>query len=651
MSIEDPDMKALPGVYRQPNSANWHFQKKVPLDLKEHPAYRGKQWAHRGSLSTSSLREANAKAAQLIAGLETQWATYRAALKVTAPEDVPAALVSAIAQQVQVLVLAEDERLRADPAALAASLAQWWERKEQGRRLEYGVEHDEASPPFKPGNVPRWLTAQGQQEAADYAQAGRPETPLYALLPLLKQRHQEAAAQAREAMSRGAAGPYLLLADSAAMALGINLGPDGWVSPKAQPIRAACQRAYLGALDGLAQRNDGLVVDTPAAPDVAPKDESEPMTVLTLQAVVNSVVADHPENGFKRKVETVTRLMLALLDPAMPVASLKQAHISDFLAKVCRLPTDWYVRGKRGTLPLQLLAEKHAECISPTTFESTYKAGMSTFLKRASHAYGDQGFPRGLGVEFAAYKGIRKHKEDQQRNFKADELVTLFESNHYKALADGPDLDHKYWFPLVSLYTGARPRELCQINPQVDTGERDGVAYLLISAETEADDKVTKSVKTGEARHVPIHPELERLGFLDYLKRIKGAGARRLFPGFGVHKGDAAARAKQWFSGFLDDVELRDETAGAKLTGIYAFRKTFITEAARLGLRFEPITGHAEEGRSKVVRDSYIMEELPLADKMTVMKQVVFKVSPHHVKGGVGPARRRCQSSSGNRPP
>ena len=229
--------------------------------------------------------------------------------------------------------------------------------------------------------------------------------------------------------------------------------------------------------------------------------------------------------------------------------------------------------------------------------------------------------------------------------------MTLFESNHYKALADGPDLDHKYWFPLVSLYTGARPRELCQINPQVDTGERDGVAYLLISAETEADDKVTKSVKTGEARHVPIHPELERLGFLDYLKRIKGAGARRLFPGFGVHKGDAAARAKQWFSGFLDDVELRDETAGAKLTGIYAFRKTFITEAARLGLRFEPITGHAEEGRSKVVRDSYIMEELPLADKMTVMKQVVFKVSPHHVKGGVGPARRRCQSSSGNRPP
>lgn len=646
MTSDEPDMKPLTGVHRPNNTSMWHFQKKVPSDLLTHPAIQGAQWAFRGSLGTASLREANALAAQKLAELEALWATYRAALRVTNPEDVPPALVTAIAQQLRVLVLAEDERLREDPSALASSLARWWQAKEHARLVAHQIEYgpppahgppqeeelgrheDPPLPPFRPAAVPRWLTPRGLQEVADYVLAGHPELPLHELLPMLRERHKAAAAEAREAMARGSLGPFLLLADSAAKLLGINLGHESWRSPHAKALRVECQRAYLAALEGLAERDTGAVVETPPAPEVPRTELPKPKDVLALEKVVAAVLADHPENGFKRKVETTTRLLLALMDPRTPVESIKQAHISDFLGKVCRLPTDWYVQVKKGRTPLQLLAEEHAECISPTTFESTYRASMSTFLKRAAHAFGDQGFPRGLGVEFATYKGTRKHKEEQQRNFKASELVALFESPQYKAFAETPGDAHKYWFPLVALYTGARPRELCQINPQVDVGERDGVPYLLISGETAADDKVVKTVKTGEARHVPVHPELIRLGFLEYLKQIKGQGARRLFPGFGLHKGDAAARARDWFSDFLEEVGLRDETPGAKLTGIYAFRKTFITEAARLGLRFEPITGHAEEGRSKVVRDSYIMEELPLPDKLAVAAQVVFGVQP-----------------------
>ncbi len=646
MTSDEPDMKPLSGVHRPNNTSMWHFQKKVPSDLLNHPAIQGTQWAFRGSLGTASLREANAFAAQKLAALEALWTTYRAALRVTNPEDVPPALAAAIAQQLRVLVLAEDERLREDPGALAVSLAQWWQAKEHARHAAYLIEcgpppvygppqkeamgrhEDPPPPPFKPAAVPRWFTPRGLQEAADYALAGRPEVPLHELLPMLNERHQDAAAAAREAMARGGLGPFLLLADSAAKALGINLGYEGWRSAQAKALRTECQRAYLAALEGLAERGAGLLHETPPAPEVPKAEQPKPKDVLSLEKVVAAVLADHPENGFKRKVETTTRLLLALMDPKTPVEAIKQAHISDFLGKVCRLPTDWYTQVRRGRTPLQLLAVEHAECISPTTFESTYRASMSTFLKRAAHAFGDQGFPRGLGVEFATYKGTRKHKEEQQRNFKAHELKALFESPQYKAFAEAPGDAHKYWFPLVALYTGARPRELCQINPQADVGERDGVPYLLISGETAADDKVVKTVKTGEARHVPVHPELIRLGFLEYLEQIKGQGARRLFPGFGLHKGDAAARARDWFSDFLEEVGLRDETPGAKLTGIYAFRKTFITEAARLGLRFEPITGHAEEGRSKVVRDSYIMEELPLLDKLKVAAQVVFSVQP-----------------------
>jgi hypothetical protein len=51
---------------------NWHYQNKFPSDLQGHPEAPRNGWAHRGTLGTSDLREANGKAAQLLAGLEKQ---------------------------------------------------------------------------------------------------------------------------------------------------------------------------------------------------------------------------------------------------------------------------------------------------------------------------------------------------------------------------------------------------------------------------------------------------------------------------------------------------------------------------------------------------------------------------------------------------
>lgn len=184
MTSDEPDMKPIQGVYRPPKTSKWHLQKKVPTDLLDHPAIQGDEWGFRGSLKTSCLREANALAVQKLAELEALWATYRAALRVTNPEDVPPALVTAIAQQLRVLVLAEDERLREDPSALASSLAQWWQAQEHARHAAYQIEcgpppvygpppkeaigryEDPPPPPFRPATMPRWLTPRGQQEVS-----------------------------------------------------------------------------------------------------------------------------------------------------------------------------------------------------------------------------------------------------------------------------------------------------------------------------------------------------------------------------------------------------------------------------------------------------------------------------------------------------
>jgi hypothetical protein len=140
MTFESPDMTPLPGVQRRPGTQSWQYCKKNPEPLLSHPAIGGKQWACRVSLGTSDLREANAKAAAKLAELEAYWSTLRASQRATAPTEVTPALADAIAQRVKASVLADDERLRADPEALAESLSHWWTTQERARKLA----HDKA---------------------------------------------------------------------------------------------------------------------------------------------------------------------------------------------------------------------------------------------------------------------------------------------------------------------------------------------------------------------------------------------------------------------------------------------------------------------------------------------------------------------------
>lgn len=621
MKKASPELKPMQGVHRPKGSVNWHYQKKYPKDLQGHPDAPRNGWAHRGSLGTSDLREANGKAAQLLAALEKQWGLMRQALTITPPAAVTPELRAAIAHQLKVRMLAADEALRADPVALAQSLADWWDAQERGRQLAHEASEEG---PYKPRQRPRVLTEGGRQDVEALARGGRAEVALFELLPLLHERQQAAHNDARRLLARGQTGPFLLLADAAAQSLGVNLGADGWASPDTVDLRKACQRAYLDGLEALAARGQGQLVETPKPLQAAPQAPA----VLTLGHVLGEVVSRHPDNGFKRKVQSAAWLMQQCIDPKMPAAGLLQKHVSDFLDSISRLPVDWYTRTRRGESIRQLLAEKHPKCISPATFDSTYRMAVGTLLRRAAHEFGDQGFPRGLGTQFAVYRGERSEDEEKQRNFKASELRRMFEGAEFAKLAADPAAEHQYWLPLVLLYTGARARELCQINPQTDLGEFDGVSFITIDKTTPADDGVVKAVKTGEARQVPVHPELVRLGFLDYLKDVKEAGARRLFPAFGTNKGDAAYRAKDWFRDWLDQLGLRDETPGAMLTGCHAFRKTFCTQAGHLKLPFESLTGHADPSRSAVVRKSYLMEPTRAPEKLAVLERIRFAVEP-----------------------
>lgn len=346
------------------------------------------------------------------------------------------------------------------------------------------------------------------------------------------------------------------------------------------------------------------LVVVPTAPPAKPA----PM----LREVVDAFLAHYEKRGKEQMLKKHRPVLNMLVEVVgnRPVSELRQADINDFFEVLTALPPRWGDQCRQRKLSVRELAElEHEETIGPKTFQDGYIASVRPFLKAAKRDYGDQGFPLTLTTDGIEYLGDQEEDANKQRAFKPTELVRLFAGAEMQAFAADPALHDKYWLPMLGLFTGARVNELCQLNPQVDIGQdaESGVWRLWINADTEADKGVRKSVKTGNARPVPIHRVLIELGFVEHVARLKASGAKRLFPSWKPSKGRASGEAEKWFRQFLRDTGLRDDTPKQKLLGMHAFRHTLLSygTASKPSLNLGSITGHAPSapGVSKVQAD------------------------------------------------
>lgn len=126
---------------------------------------------------------------------------------------------------------------------------------------------------------------------------------------------------------------------------------------------------------------------------------------------------------------------------------------------------------------------------------------------------------------------------------------------------------HKFWIPLLGLWTGARLNEICQLYTE-DVTSQERVPVILITDETGEDQRLkTKQSK----RAIPIHPELVKVGFLGYVEEQRKKGEKYLFPDLSVSKsGSRSDNFSKWFGHF------RDRTLGTYTgTNFHSFRHTF----------------------------------------------------------------------------
>jgi integrase len=176
-----------------------------------------------------------------------------------------------------------------------------------------------------------------------------------------------------------------------------------------------------------------------------------------------------------------------------------------------------------------------------------------------------------------------------------DELEVLFDSPLFKAyeLPEGDSIatkggrDAAYWVPLLAAYSGARPGELCQLWVDDVSEQEDGLVM-----EFRSDGKRGQKLKNkGSWRAVPVHSELVRLGFHEYLHAMKRKGEGRLFPHIPSEgQNGAAGQYGHWFGEYKRE---RGFTSSAKT--LHSFRHTVISELVFAGVEEairHAITGH-----------------------------------------------------------
>ena len=206
--------------------------------------------------------------------------------------------------------------------------------------------------------------------------------------------------------------------------------------------------------------------------------------------------------------------------------------------------------------------------LSPVTANS-HLSKLSAFLRWAEREeYIDRNPAVGLRVA-----APEQSKRDARRPFSTDQLVQIFNAPLYIGCEDdeagyarpGPNRPRRarFWVPLLGLFHGLRMNEACQLHT-TDVVTMNGVT--VIHVRPEGDGKKLKS--DAARRYVPLHPEVDRIGFADYVEAMRDRGEARLFPELRQDaRGYYSDAFQKWFSRFLD-------RCGAKAprTSFHSFR-------------------------------------------------------------------------------
>ena len=210
-------------------------------------------------------------------------------------------------------------------------------------------------------------------------------------------------------------------------------------------------------------------------------------------------------------------------------------------------------------------------------------------------------------VDNARYRDKIPKKRDI---FSAQDLQAIFAPQHVSRYTE----PHKYWVPLISLFTGMRVNEISQLyvdDIQTDTvTDEEGVEHAILYFDI-TPFREGQSIKTVySVRRMPVPARLLELGFERYVADVRASGAEHLFPGLEWPEGGPGRTTSRWFNKH----HLRNAcgiTSAKK--SLHCFRHTLTTRCDRAHVPksvIQTINGHSDgqgvDARTYVARGSLL---------------------------------------------
>jgi integrase len=510
-------------------------------------------------LGTSDLRTANDKARVLHAELAQKFATLRAQdnpqMVALNPE-----LLRAITAEIRRGVLLVDDNMRDFPE-VPALLAQMDKRRAKAGVTDLRIPKDDLSlvdPLAGLSEDERVAVARFNAKGEGKASLDLASRNLRAVLPI---------------------------AEATVRRMGLLVD---WTNDVGRAALLECLRSYRTACADVRRRDQGEAVDTPeqkAVPELPQESAGD-------QQAESAVLAHRIGDALERWLGLGVRKAKTISVFTRHVGQFKDMTGDPLLSDIGR------AQASKFTADLQRWA------VAEHKTRETADNVLASIKALTGVAVREGWIPVNPFAGMAVEQG---GKESEAREpWTPEELPRLFASpvfNSYSlpqgdtALTRKAGLDAAYWVPLLCLYTGARPGEVCQLWTDDVSEVQDSKGGLMLVLEFRQNVKRGQSLKNPSSwRVLPIHTELIRLGLRDYWQSItvQQGLPGPLFPAIpklGVN--GPGGQFGQWFGAF----KKAQGFSGTKT--LHSFRHTVETElgfADVPGTLVDAITGHEGSG-------------------------------------------------------
>lgn len=332
---------------------------------------------------------------------------------------------------------------------------------------------------------------------------------------------------------------------------------------------------------------------------------------VSLSAAISDFKAEHgPEwsQEMRNKADAYLALLIEYFGPDKAMDQITRQDAAEMKQVVLSMPVNRKTKPETRDLTLQ---EAIAVPGLPTLSTKTANSYLDMFRRFWDWAEKHGRAPEKLFVDLKVKAG--KKTDDGRKAFTPAQTKRLLKELTENTSGLVKSNDYK-WATLLTLYTGARRREIAQLYLS-DIRQEGDIWYIDIN-----DDGEGKSLKSPAAkRQVPIHSELIRLGFLDWVHSLPRQ--ERVFVSFSYNAKEGYGRnLGRSFSTFLKRLGMKED--GLVL---HSLRNTMITRLAQAGVPeplYQDIVGHEREG---VTQQVYFKAGHTLAQKREAIERFAIE--------------------------